>query len=149
MRARLTLSRACRPMSMRVLAEASHSDLLRRGRAVRAAWLVLGLMLVAIGSIGIFVPLLPTTDFLLLALPCFARSSRRLENWLLNHPRFGPGLRARRKEKAVPRRAKDRSMYGHGSWVRAFLDPRQTRPASIRGDHVLHAVLGELDRSST
>lgn len=91
---------------MPVLAEASHGDLLRRGRAARAGWLVLGLMLVAIGFIGIFVPLLPTTDFLLLALPCFARSSPRLEAWLLNHPRLGPGLRAWRRERAVPRHAK-------------------------------------------
>ncbi|HCT28531.1 MAG TPA: DUF454 domain-containing protein, partial [Stenotrophomonas sp.] len=39
----------------------------------RTAWLMLGLTLVAVGFIGIFVPLLPTTDFMLLALPCFAR----------------------------------------------------------------------------
>ncbi|GAB7554281.1 hypothetical protein NRB_37920 [Novosphingobium sp. 11B] len=106
MKARWRLSRGYRRMSMPVLAEATHHELLRRGRAARAGWLVLALMLVALGFIGIFVPLLPTTDFLLLALPCFARSSPQLEAWLLNHPRFGPGLRAWRKERAVPRRAK-------------------------------------------
>ncbi|TCM15685.1 hypothetical protein EDF56_10913 [Novosphingobium sp. PhB165] len=87
-------------------------DLLRRGRAARMGWLVLGLVLVGIGVVGIFVPLLPTTDFMILALPCFARSSPRLEAWLLNHPRFGPGLRAWRAERAIPRHAKIASWIG-------------------------------------
>lgn len=90
---------------MPALAETA-PDLLRRGRAARAGWMVVGVALVAVEFVGIFVPLLPTTDFLLLALPCFARSSPRLEAWLLNHPRFGPGLKAWRSQRAVPRRAK-------------------------------------------
>ncbi len=85
---------------------------LQRGRLSRAFWLVLGLILVGIGFIGIFVPLLPTTDFLLLALPCFAKSSPRLEAWLINHPRFGPNLRAWRRNRAVPRRAKYMACIG-------------------------------------
>lgn len=97
---------------MRGLTEATNADLLRRGRTTRAGWLVLGLALVAIGFIGIFVPLLPTTDFMLLALPCFARSSPRLEAWLLGHPRFGLGLRAWRAEGAVPRHAKIAACIG-------------------------------------
>lgn len=97
---------------MHGLVETTSTDLLRRGRKARAGWLVLGLALVAIGFIGIFVPLLPTTDFMLLALPCFARSSPRLEAWLLNHRRFGPGLRAWRAEGAVPRPAKIAACIG-------------------------------------
>jgi len=88
------------------LADPSAEDILARGRAARLGWLAVGLVLVGIGFVGIFVPLLPTTDFLILALPCFARSSPRLEAWLLDHPRFGPGLRAWRTERAVPRHAK-------------------------------------------
>lgn len=92
---------------MRALAESpANDDILRRGRIARAVWMILGCVLVGFGFIGIFVPLLPTTDFLLLALACFARSSPRLEAWLLNHPRFGPALRAWRQDGAVPRRAK-------------------------------------------
>src|SRR3546814_2831101 len=49
---------------------------------------------------------------MLLALPCFARSSPKLEAWLLNHPRFGPGLRAWRSERAVPRNAKIMACIG-------------------------------------
>lgn len=81
-------------------------DLLRRGRIARTFWLGVGLLLVGIAFIGVFVPLLPTVDFLLLALPCFARSSPRLEAWLLNHPCYGPSLRAWREKRVVPRHAK-------------------------------------------
>jgi len=99
---------------MHGLTEATNADLLRRGRTARAGWLVLGLGLAAIGFIGIFVPLLPTTSFMVLALPCFARSSPRLEAWLLGHPRFGPGVRAWRAEGAVPRHAKIAACIGMG-----------------------------------
>jgi uncharacterized membrane protein YbaN (DUF454 family) len=97
---------------MSALAESTTDDLLRRGRIGRMAWLMLGLLLVCIGVVGIFVPLLPTTDFLILALPCFARSSPRLEAWLLNHPRFGAPLRAWREQRAIPRRGKFAACFG-------------------------------------
>jgi uncharacterized membrane protein YbaN (DUF454 family) len=64
-----------------------------------------GLFLVGIGFVGLIVPLLPTTDILILALPCFARSSVRRERWLLGRPRVGSPLCARRAEQAISRRA--------------------------------------------
>ncbi|MNS76500.1 Inner membrane protein YbaN [compost metagenome] len=81
-------------------------------RSVRAGWLVLGLIFVGLGFIGAFVPLMPTTIFLILAAACFTRSSPRLEAWLLNHPRFGPTLRAWRAEGAAPRGAKIAACLG-------------------------------------
>ncbi len=105
------------PASIKV---ASAGSLLKRGRAARLFWLGLGLLLVGIGFIGLFVPLLPSFDFLLLALPCFARSSPRLEAWLLNHPRFGPGLRAWRRNRAVPRHAKIMAWLGMGAGYAIF-----------------------------
>jgi uncharacterized membrane protein YbaN (DUF454 family) len=82
------------------------------GRAVRAGWLLLGLLCVGLGLVGTVVPLMPTTIFLILAAACFARSSRRLEAWLLAHPRFGPLVRAWREEGAMPRSAKRAACIG-------------------------------------
>jgi len=96
------------------------SDPVARGRVSRALWMTLGWLLVGIGFVGLFVPLLPTTDFLILALPCFARSSVRLEHWLLDHPRVGPPLRAWRAQRAIPRHAKIAACAGIGVGFASF-----------------------------
>jgi len=81
-------------------------DVKTRPAAIRAIWLALGCVCVGLGFIGAFLPLMPTTIFLILAAACFARSSPRLEAWLFAHPRFGPALRAWRAEGAISRRSK-------------------------------------------
>ena len=72
----------------------------------RPAFFAAGCVLVAVGFVGAFLPLLPTTPFLILAAACFARSSPRLEHWLLNHRQFGPMLRSWREHGAIPVKAK-------------------------------------------
>ncbi|WP_298825822.1 YbaN family protein [uncultured Piscinibacter sp.] len=72
----------------------------------RAGWTVAGAVCLALGVAGIFLPLLPTTPFVLLAAFCFSRGSERVEAWLLAHPRFGPMVADWRARRAVPRRAK-------------------------------------------
>ena len=72
----------------------------------RLALLVLGWMCVGLGFIGIFVPGLPTTIFLIIALWAFTKSSKKLQFWLLNHKRFGPILRNWQEYKVVPLKAK-------------------------------------------
>ncbi len=72
----------------------------------RALWLVAGALSLAVGVVGIVLPLLPTTPLVLLAAFCFSRGSKRWEAWLLNDPRFGPMVRDWREHRAVPLRAK-------------------------------------------
>ncbi len=72
----------------------------------RALWLLGGWLALVIGLIGIFLPLLPTAPFVLLAAWCFSRGSPRLERWLLEHPRLGPIVRDWREHRAVPLPAK-------------------------------------------
>lgn len=86
----------------------------------RRAWLFLGLACVALGFIGAFVPLMPTTVFLIMAAGCFARSSPRLEAWLLDHPRFGPTLRAWRRDRAIPPTAKLMACFGMAAGLAIF-----------------------------
>ncbi len=83
-----------------------------RSQLVRGVFLLLGVSFVVLGFVGVFLPVLPTTPFLILAAACFARSSPRLENWLLQHPRFGPLLRDWRARGAIPRRAKLMALGG-------------------------------------
>ena len=66
----------------------------------------LGWLCVGLGFVGIFVPGIPTTIFLIIALWAFTKSSKKLRNWLLNHKRFGPILNNWQQHKVVPRRAK-------------------------------------------
>ena len=73
---------------------------------MRFFYFCLGWVMVALGIIGAVTPLMPTTIFLIAAAACFARSSPRLEAWLLDHPRFGKTLRDWRANGAISRPAK-------------------------------------------
>lgn len=73
---------------------------------MRWLWAVAGLLALGSGLIGIVLPLVPTVPFLLLAAFCFARSSERLHNWLITHPRLGPPILDWNERGAINRRAK-------------------------------------------
>ena len=75
-------------------------------RFLRFLLITIGLASTGLGIIGIFVPLLPTTPFLLLAAACFARSSERFHSWLVNHNHLGPMIRAYLDGSGIPLRAK-------------------------------------------
>ncbi|MFM2479339.1 YbaN family protein [Celerinatantimonas sp. MCCC 1A17872] len=64
-------------------------------------WLSLGL-----GVIGIVLPLLPTTPFVLLSCVCFSKASKHFESWLLNHRYFGTIITNWRSHRVIPSRAK-------------------------------------------
>jgi len=67
---------------------------------------ILGWLLFAVGFVGVFVPVLPTTVFMLLALWCFSRSSDRFHNWLYTHKHFGPPLQLWQEHHVIPLKAK-------------------------------------------
>lgn len=100
---------------------------------VRYLLLALGWLSVALGVLGIFLPVLPTTPFLLLAAGCFARSSPRFHRWLVEHPWLGPWMRDYLEGAGMPLKAK---VYAIGlmwlsiglscylvpsAWARAFM----------------------------
>ena len=72
----------------------------------QTAYKILGFTCIGLGTLGIFLPLMPTTVFLLIAAWAFARSSERWHQWLLEHRRFGPLIRAWQEHHAMPRKAK-------------------------------------------
>lgn len=75
----------------------------KRGRILLTS---VGTLFVGIGILGIFLPILPTTPFLLLAAACFARSSQRFYDWLLNNRWFGNYIRNYREGKGLPLKQK-------------------------------------------
>ena len=84
-----------------------HSDCEKKGFSVtRVLWLVAGLVCVGLGSVGIVLPILPTTPFLLAAAACFCKSSTRMYNWLLNNKWFGEYIRNYKEGRGLPIRTK-------------------------------------------
>ncbi len=87
----------------------SHSMKKRKTRArnwIRPLLVTFGTLFVGLGIVGIFVPVLPTTPFLLLAAACYARSSPRFYHWLLYNRWFGNYIRNYRQRKGIPLKVK-------------------------------------------
>ena len=76
----------------------------------RIILIIIGWLSVALGTLGVFLPLLPTTPFILLAAWCFARSSPRFHHWLLYRSWFGGYLRHWQQYRAMPPGAKPRAV---------------------------------------
>lgn len=73
---------------------------------VRALFMGAGLLALGLGIAGIFLPVLPTTPFILLAAACFARSHHRFHTWLLAHRLFGPMVDEWQRYRSIPYRTK-------------------------------------------
>ena len=79
---------------------------LSRSPLLRHVLLAAGWISLLLGVVGIFLPVLPTTPFLLLAAACFVRSSRRFYLWLVEHPRLGPWIRDYLEGNGIPLKGK-------------------------------------------
>lgn len=77
---------------------------------MRILYLVLGCISLVLGFIGIFLPLLPTTPFILLSAYCFAKSSPRLYHWLINNKTFGPVILQWQQDRTVSPAIKKRAI---------------------------------------
>ena len=116
--------------------------------AVRVVFAALGASFLAAGAVGIFVPLLPTVPLWLVAAACFARSSSRVYNWMLNHRHFGPGIREWRHHRSIPYRAKRAALVllaaSFGVTLVFFLDGWPARLAMGAGGLLLAAWIWRL-----
>jgi len=75
-------------------------------KLVRAFFFVAGTVSLILGAVGIVLPVLPTTPFLLLALACYLRSSERMTHWMLNNKYFGKYIRNYKEGKGIPLKTK-------------------------------------------
>lgn len=89
----------------------------RHLREARVLWFSLGVLSVALGTLGVVLPLLPTTPFLLVAAFAFSRSSQRWHDWLHRHRVFGPIIDEWNRHGAINRKTK---IIGVGSMIAAF-----------------------------
>lgn len=81
-----------------------------RSPALRWALLTIGFVAVGLAVAGIFLPVLPTVPFLLLALACFARSSSRFYTWLLEHAHLGPMIRPYLQGRGISRSSRRKAI---------------------------------------
>ncbi|RZA12858.1 MAG: DUF454 domain-containing protein [Proteobacteria bacterium] len=93
-------------MDKPVFVDYSHEVKLIGSPFIRFVLITFALVFLALGIIGIFLPLLPTTPFILLASACYARSSVRFYNWLMNQKTLGPPLRTWKEKGAISRKNK-------------------------------------------
>ena len=74
--------------------------------SIRALLIILGTLCLALGVLGMFLPVLPTTPFLLLAATCYARSSERFYHWLMTNRWFGEYIKNYREGRGIPLKQK-------------------------------------------
>ena len=106
----------------------------------RWVFTALGFLALGLGGIGVVVPLLPTTPFVLLAAACFARSSPRFHRWLLGSRAFGPMIRRWQADRCVSRETKAVAIGLIGVTFAVSIGLVVSHPAARAGLAILGAV---------
>ena len=115
----------------------------------RQALRLLGVAAVGLGLAGMFLPVLPTTPFLIVAASAFARSSPRLQTWLHRHRRLGPLIRDWEQRRAVPRPAKAAAVLSmSASWGLLWLANTRPMVLVVAGGSMACVALWLLTRPS-
>ena len=77
-----------------------------KNRLFRSLFFIAGTITLVLGAIGIVLPILPTTPFLLISLACYLKSSERMTHWMLNNKYFGTYIRNYKEGKGIPMKTK-------------------------------------------
>ena len=83
-----------------------HTVDLDRSKFSRVIWFMIGFTVMCIGLVGIVVPGLPTTPLMILAAACFAKSSQKFYDWIINNKMFGHHVKNYREGKGIPKKSK-------------------------------------------
>lgn len=116
----------------------SHELNLHQSQAMRWFYLIVSKLALIAGIIGIFLPLLPTTPFILLAAFCYSRCSPRFYNWIMNHRIFGPPLRQWVEKRSITRRVK----WMASTMITVTLVPSTLLFVPILGVKILLLIIG-------
>jgi uncharacterized membrane protein YbaN (DUF454 family) len=77
-----------------------------KNRLVRSLFFIAGTITLVLGAVGVVLPILPTTPFLLISLACYLKSSERMTHWMLNNKYFGTYIRNYKEGKGIPMKTK-------------------------------------------
>lgn len=121
-----------------------HEAKLSENKLSRVFWFSLGMIFTGIGLIGVVIPGLPTTPLMILAAACFAKSSQRFYNWIINNRMFGEHVKNYREGDGIPKRTKPVILGTMWAFVlfAVFIAIPDSAPEISRNATVILAVIG-------
>ena len=123
-----------------------HEAKLSENKLSRVFWFSLGMIFTGIGLIGVVIPGLPTTPLMILAAACFAKSSQRFYNWIINNRMFGEHVKNYREGNGIPKRSKPVILGTMWAFVlfAVFIAIPDSAPEISRNATVILAVIGTI-----
>jgi len=123
-----------------------HQVDLDRSLFSRLIWFFLGFIIMIIGLIGIIIPGLPTTPLMILAAACFAKSSQRFYDWIINNKLFGHHVKNYREGKGIPKKSKPIILTTLWTFVlfAVFIAIPNTAPPISKISTLILAIIGTL-----